>query len=574
MKTELFGVFGEYEGFSRHRSRQEFDVVVEGPSITVGVRDPHLGTPGRSAVADTDSGSCLVWGEAFPPDAVDADSASWLLEAYRDRGRDALSQLNGSFIAVIDTAEETIVATDPIRSWECFYTDDHASRVFGTNAAAVARTIDRPTVDRTSLREFMHVGMVFGEETLLSELSRVPFDGYLTATDVGGLERFVYDPQEFDYVSELARRLRRAIARRSGYPGSSGLLLSAGYDSRLLLSQVPSIEECFTVGHSDNPEIVRAGKLANQYGATHTVFEPDQRYLYAGPEKVEYAQGIKESLHIHHAGYADGIDVDTIYHGLLCDTLIRGHFLERKAIDLFGKSLPLPPLESNPDPAAVLADRFGYVPEKSEAVVRHTNVGPDDPHSFVLESIREQVETHAHRGVDVHTRLTCAGIANQPSIPFRTHLADNYLESMLVTDVELLDWHLTTPPEHHNTRTFLEAIKRLDDDILRHTPPDRPFESQTVNAVQGFLRKKAPFARSPRAWPDRFEMFDRYDLDQVLFPDQPSIHELPPRHKLRVNDVTGWLEHCITSDVEFDELFAPSPSDGTGQLTRPVHGGR
>ncbi|WP_255171642.1 asparagine synthase-related protein [Natrononativus amylolyticus] len=560
MNKELFGVFGDRDDFYRHRSRRQFDEVLEGPTLTVGIRDPGLGIPSRSSVADRDDGCCVVWGEAFPPNSAGANTAAWLLDTFKEYGTDALSVLNGSYVAVVDTDDETIVATDPIRSWECFYTDDCGVRTFGTDAAAVARTTDRHDVHRDSLREFMHIGTVFGEKTLLEQLHRVPFDGFLTASEVGTLERFVYNPQEFDYVDELAARLRRAIARRSRNPGREGLLLSAGYDSRLLLSQVPSIEHCYTIGSAGDPETVGAEKLAAQYGAEHTVFEPDERYLMAGPEKTMYSQGIKESLHIHHAGYTGGIDVDTMYHGLLCDTLIRGHFVERKHVDMFGKRLPLPQLEPDPDPVQVLVDRFGYVLEKSETVARCTNVD-GDPHSFVLDAIGSELVTYYDRAENVHNRLDCCGIANQPTLPFRVHLADNYLESMLITDVELLDWHLTTPPEHRNTRTFLKAIEQLDPDILRHSPPDRPHKSQVLNAIRGYVCKKTPFVRSPQgAWPDRIEVFNQYNLDQRLFPDRAYLHELPPRHKLRANDALGWLDHCVSTDLRTEELLAPNYS--------------
>ena len=562
MNRELFGVFGDNETFERYRASDEFDRVLTGSSMTVGVRDDALGTPGWTACHADGDDFCVVWGEVYVPDDA-PDAARWLLERYRTEGRGALHSLNGSYLAVVDAgADGAFAATDPVRSRECFYTDEPGARVFGTDAAAVAGTISEPTVDRDGVLEFLHLGVALGEKTAVEELRRLPIDSVLAADSVEDLERFVYRPAEteFDYVAELTERLERAFRRRSALPGTKGVLLSAGFDSRILLSGIPGIEHGYTVGEPDAQEARVARTLAAQYGASHTAFPPDERYLRPDESKVRYSQGIKESLHIHHAGYTDEMDVDTVYHGLLCDTFFRGHFTAEKTVDVLDKRIPTGELDPDPDPVEELLETFGYRPDASRDLAARTSFDVD-PAAFVRESIADEIDARAGRAERIQNVLTCVGIANQPSIPFHAQLSDRFVASFLATDRELLDWHLRTPPEHRTTETFLEACRRLDDDLLRHRPPDRPHDGALLNEVERFVRRKTPFLESFQPpWPDRETLFDRYELDQRYLADLEHVHDLPVRHKLRLVDLREWLA-CWDAprDASLPWLAPPRP---------------
>lgn len=562
MNKELFGVYGGIETFERFRSRDEFDRVFDGPSITVGIRDPGLGTPGWSACHQDDDGCCVVWGEVYAP-GDETNAARWLFERYETAGSDALSELNGSHLAVLDREDaDGTVITDQFRSRECFYTDDPGVRVFGTDSAAIARTIPDPTLHRDGVLEFLHLGVILGTKTCVKELRRLPIDSRLTTTGVRPLDRFVYDPQAFDYVTELADRLRRALRRRSILPGPAGVLLSAGYDSRILLSQLPEIEHGYTVGSPTSQEARGAKQLADQYDASHSAFPPDERYLLADETKVRYSQGIKESLHIHHAGYTDLIDVETIYHGLLCDTFFRGHFTAREEFDVLGKRVRLERPDPDPEPVTSLLNTFGYSRDASRQLARRTSFDVD-PESFVKEAIADELDALQDRTTTVQNAITCCGIANQPSLPFHVHLSDHFFSAFLAADLELIDWHLRTPASERTTETFLRACERLDDDILRHRPPDRPHDISFLNEVEGFVRRKTPFLPAfETPWPDREVLFDRYEFDQRLLPDLEHVHALPARHKLRVVDFLGWRESWSDGREEVPSWLLP-PSQPT-----------
>ncbi|WP_276257064.1 hypothetical protein [Halomontanus rarus] len=584
MNKELFGVFGTAETFAQLRPDATFDEIVDGEVATVGIRDPGLGATGWSASYQGSDGACLIWGENYAPSDGDTsadgledgnetevgregdrNTARWLLERYATEGIEALAALNGSYLAFLEYDGEAFVATDPVRSRECFYTDEPGVRAFGTDAAAVAGTIESPEIRLNAVLEFLHMGVILGEKTSFQGLSRLPIDSYLTPRSVESLERFVYDPVERDreseYARELADRLERAIQRRAQLPGRKGLLLSSGYDSRTLLSGVSEIERCYTVGDPSAQEVRGAKRLASQYDADHTAFPPDERYLLADADKVRYSQGIKESLHIHHAGYTDEMDVDTVYHGLLCDTFFRGHFTAEDSVEVLGKRVPVGRPHPNPNPVDTLLDKFGYDVEVSRDLMDRVSPDLEDPDNFVREVVQEEYDRVSGRADSVQNALNCCGIDNQPSMPFHGQLSDNYFASFLAVDTELIDWHLTTPPEYRTTETFLEACTHLDDAMLRYQPPDRPRETQLLNDIEGFVRRKTPFLQPfEPPWPDRERAFEVYDLDRRLLPDHEHLYDLPARHKLRLHDVLGWMKQCSEPSVrEIERLFEPHP---------------
>lgn len=561
MNRELFGVFGGSETFERLRSSDEFDEVLHGSTVTVGIRDPDLGVPGWSATYAGEEGCCLIWGEIYVPDD-DQNAARWLLEEYETDGANALAGLNGSYLAVVDSEQSSgaFVATDPVRSRECFYTDDPGVRVFGTDAAEVGRTLSDPTLHGDSLLEFLHLGVTLGEKTAFTDLCRLPMDSCLTPKSVVPLNRFVYRPREFDYVGELAERLERALQRRASLPGRKGLLLSAGYDSRIILSKVTGIEHSYTVGTPNAAEVRAAKRLASQYDAIHTAFRPDERYIRPDGSKTRYTHGIKESLHIHHAGYTDDIHVDTMYHGLLFDTFIRGHFTAENTVEVLGKPVPTGRLESDPNPVETLLKKFGYSREASLELAELLSFDIE-PESFVRKAIADELESVRDRVNSMQNALSCVGIANQPSIPFHVQLSDNFLTPFLATDRELLDWHLRTPPEYRTTETFLQACQQIDPQILRHRPPDRPYDATLLNEVEGFVRRKTPFLASFESpWPNRELLFERHDLDRRLLADFEHVHTLPARHKLRITDIRGWLEYWSRSQIQSLPWLRPPES--------------
>lgn len=560
MRKELFGVFGDPGEFRGLRATDEFDAVLSGKSVTLGVRDPSLGIPGRTTYHETDEGRCVVWGEAFPPAGADSsltDAARWLYSAFRARGLEAFDGLNGSYVAVVERDGEAVVATDPIRSWDCFYVDAGPVRAFGTDPAAIGRLLDECRLSRRALLEFLHLSIVLGERTLFERVRRVPFDGYLTADGVGEFDRFTYEPRSFDYVEELARRLRDALARRAAYPGRSGLLLSAGLDARSFLAGPTDVDHCYTIGSPDSQEGRTARLLADQYGVGHTVLAPDVRYLAADEPKVGYTGGLRESLHAHHAGYDDRFEMDTVYHGLLYDTLLKGYFLEPARRRVFGTDLRLRRLDTDVDPAEALLSRLGFQAAESRRLPAaagewfpDVDVELDDPEAFCREGIEAELDRQGDRADSPGNLIDCFVLGTQPAGAFRAHLADNYREAYVAADAALLEWHRRTPPRHRHSGTMHAALRLLSEDVLRHPPPDHRTGSAVLNQIDRFARRTLPVLEGPEpSWPDRERLYEEHDLDEYFFPDRAPPADLSARWKLRIHDARWWRSAVETRGV-------------------------
>jgi asparagine synthase (glutamine-hydrolysing) len=538
MNRELFGVFGGADAFGHHAAPSEFDRVLEGDVVTVGVRD-DTGLPQGTDLHSDDTGLCVIWGEAYAPDD---NPARWLLDRYAAAGRPALSELNGSYLAVLEHDGDAIVATDLLRTRECFYADTSHGRAFGSDPTRVAATQPSPTVDQRGVLQFLYLGVVLGGRTPIRELGRVRMDAVLTGGSVEPLDRFVYDPREFDYASELAGRLERAIHRRARSRGRTGILLGAGYDSRAVLAVHPGVDACYTVGDRTSSEVRVAERLARQYGADHVRLEPDRRYLVPSSAEIAYSQGLRETLHIHHAGHEDDMCVDEIFHGMLFDTLFRNHFLPGAGIEVGNLTVPLPWLDSDPDLLTAFQDSLGIIVPSVDLVKRCDAVDADDSVTFLRRTFDRELERcydRCDRRLNAFAQL---GIRARPTMPFRTHLANQFRERFVAADPALVEWHLLTPPEHRTTETFLRAARSLDDGLLTHRPPDRPVDSPVLNEVASYLGRSLPFLDGQTSpWPDRRRLYDAYDLDRALLSDVPELHDAPVQFKLRVNDIRGWI---------------------------------
>ena len=554
-RRELFGVFADRDRFETLRSPDRFDEILAGDAVTVGIRDVGLGIPGRTTIHRGTDGFCVIWGEAFAESGSDRP-AEWLFERYVEDGSDAFAHLNGSFIAIVEYDGRAMVVTDPIQSTECFYAEVSGGRVFGTDAARVARTVGSPTIDERALCEFVHFGVVFPPSTPIAEVRRLPFDGYLTADDAGGLDRFRYDPEVFDHASELANRLERAIRRRSAYPGTTGFLMSAGYDSRIILSVLGGVDTCYTLGSPETPEVRVARSIAHQYDAAHQVLPVTSDYLNTSPEIIKYTQGIRESLHIHHRGNLSQLTADTMYHGLMLDTVLRGRYLPHDYLSVGDRRFPLERFDPDPDVASYFSDKLGFFDGGDRVLVDSDAFDSEAPEPFLRDTIANAYGSCLDRATSVYNAMDLLALKLKPALSFRDQLADGYLESFVAMDAELLSWHLRTPPEQRNDETYQRALERIDPAIFQHRPPDRPYRTYRLNQIEKFFREKLPGLQPfGTPWPDRDRIYAEADLDRKLFSDRPDLHPLPPRVKLRIADARTWVALVTGETAPVDELI-------------------
>lgn len=170
-----------------------------------------------------------------------------LFEGVLDRPEDVLPALDGSFTiaAVGRNPERFVVATDKLGTRPCFYTTENGLYVC-TELKGVLEQLDDPTIDEQAVTDLLLIGGMWGDETLVEEISAVP-SATLLEHEIGetSLTRY-WKPETYDfadpsegYVSDLVSNYERIVRETADTTsGSVGLWLSGGLDSRAMLSEL------------------------------------------------------------------------------------------------------------------------------------------------------------------------------------------------------------------------------------------------------------------------------------------------------------------------------------------------
>ena len=200
-----------------------------------------------------------------------------LFEALLDRPASVLREIDGPFVvaAVDPAADAAVVATDKIGSRQCYYSTENGF-LFGSEVKSILTRLDDATVDEQGVSDLLTIGHMWGEKTLVEEVSAVPPGTVLEYRD-GNVSRERY--WEFDfgestsdrYVEEMVRKYRATIDDMSKtMDGTVGLWLSGGLDSRSMASELRRNTDSLVTFTYDanpagggNPELARrtAGKL-------------------------------------------------------------------------------------------------------------------------------------------------------------------------------------------------------------------------------------------------------------------------------------------------------------------------
>ena len=153
----------------------------------------------------------------------------------------SVADLDGSFvIACLDTRDEdrVVAATDKLGTRPCYYATDRA--LFGTSLSALLTDLDDPTVDEQAVSDMLLLGNLWGERTLVEEVSALDPATVLEYRD-GKARTERYWKPDFEsaprrgYIPELKARYHRALDEASTTIGDTGgLWLSGGLDSRTL----------------------------------------------------------------------------------------------------------------------------------------------------------------------------------------------------------------------------------------------------------------------------------------------------------------------------------------------------
>ncbi|MGO1504900.1 MAG: asparagine synthase-related protein [Brachybacterium sp.] len=186
------------------------------------------------------------------------------------------------FSAVLVTDDEILLLTDHLRSWPLFYAVHGETVHVGEDAFSVADALGGRTLEAGAAAEFLHIGFVLGDRSLLRGVHQVPAGTTVRIDRVTGavsrhLERRLHlrDP-DFDSVDSFTQAFAEALdaAMAQLYERADGrviaLPLSAGLDSRLLAAllardRYPNVMT-FTYGLPGNAEAQASARIAESLG--------------------------------------------------------------------------------------------------------------------------------------------------------------------------------------------------------------------------------------------------------------------------------------------------------------------
>jgi asparagine synthase (glutamine-hydrolysing) len=273
---------------------------------------------------------------------IDND-AEFVLHLYEEFGEEFASQLNGAFVAAIwDTRSHKLwVVNDRFGLQVLFYRQAGGRLLFaGHSAAFLADSTYSPQVDGVAVAEFFSFEHVLGDRTFLAEVKLLP-PGSILTFEVGHLSIRAYydfhfeedyqDHSEAWYIERWAHLMRQAVERRMRGDGPSGVQLSGGLDSRVVLAMMerqhyPLHTITFGIPGCDDARLAR--EVAAKRNTTHHFLELKPDYLRRlAEEGVKLSNGLKSCVHMHVLGTLRETAeiVNVLFTGSLGDSIMGSH---------------------------------------------------------------------------------------------------------------------------------------------------------------------------------------------------------------------------------------------------------
>lgn len=260
-------------------------------------------------------------------DSEDAGDAARLLEKYLLTGEDAIARLNAAAIAVIWDANRAtlLISRDRYGSVSGYYRDQPGDLIWSSDVETLLRTGISCSIDHESIDFFLAAGYVPAPWTPIKQIRKIPPGHALLCRDGGSVQvepfwRPTGQTKLQLSTSEATERLREllknALHRRYGPQGRTGLLLSGGVDSTLLVAGytkllgVPVDTFTFRYAEYEGPfnELSPARRTAEYFGTRHHEIMVSPSDVEAGLESMVRAYGEPFSYGLHSFKIQEAID--------------------------------------------------------------------------------------------------------------------------------------------------------------------------------------------------------------------------------------------------------------------------
>ena len=272
-------------------------LLFEGGGIALVGNNPSLPQEERRWAHNEQHGSLL----GMCGHVVGFEEAAALLQAFNERGEELLGELNGTFaFAHYDPEEHSLtVANDRYGFMPLYYCCKEGAFLFASEVKAILRVLGPQDLDWHSVCDFFYIGHMMGQETLFEGIYAMD-SGQLMTYRQGRLRKRQYhdftkmpllSPEEVS-TEKLATLFVEAVRRRVREEEPSTLLLSGGFDSRLILGAMHELgisPRIVTLEHADESQGAdgRFARLMAERLGLECDFRPSREGFFFSEESLK-----------------------------------------------------------------------------------------------------------------------------------------------------------------------------------------------------------------------------------------------------------------------------------------------
>ncbi len=284
----------------------------------------------------------------YVPKEKEIGTAEYCAELFDSYGYDFVSGLNNNFAGVIyDTVNDTVTLfTDRLGARPIYYTkiEETDTVVFSPTIQSLCRfKNNRLKIDKNYLSEYLSYNRVFGIYTPISNVFQLPPASIVTFNMNGRkINEDIYwwpdpSPRNVSYgdvIEDVDNIISRSISEHYQEGVNTGLLLSGGTDSRLLLDKLGQNVKSYHMNEflDGNREAETAKKISQTVGSNFHFLKRDvdyyprvfknsiSKYNFSGMFYHAHAQGFKETFES---------DIDVLFSGEYSDAVFSGLFVPK-----------------------------------------------------------------------------------------------------------------------------------------------------------------------------------------------------------------------------------------------------
>lgn len=405
--------------------------------------------------------------ENLPDDSLERLDSDKIIPADLARSPKSAASLTGSFhVLLCDLGSGELVAVnDRAASRQIYYYRSSELVVLSSDIGAVLAVpgVDC-SVDLESLAQFVRLQTILGDRTMYRNIRVLTPASFMRCSATGCIDIGSYwemaplDPYPDDEsaIRGVASAFTQAACRIAAPSGTSGILLSGGVDSRVVLAAVhPFLEsiQAFTFGPEPNDE----SELARSVAAVEGV--PWHHVPQAAVDYWAHLEALRPVLQAHYslahansfstASYMAEYGISTLYHGALMDPFFSGSYLPQRKRTIAGRPLytySLAPLPDQKDAVALSVLRSRDIQhgefQRSFLAQPFRDLWASSAHQSLLGTIDKLAEKWAKPHDWFEKALISSGFSSFYTYPVTSGLRSAARERSPLCDSAIIDAYL------------------------------------------------------------------------------------------------------------------------------------